>query len=615
MATREERIRVSVDGADKGARDLDKLGRAVDDVGDELKDTAKDASVLDKELDRLQRSVNDLNREALRTGDKGILKQIKEAKRELAPLQAVRRELDKIAAAEEKARKDQEAAWLKRMTTPQGGRGLGFGLNLPVSPTTLAIGGIAGTALSLPIGAAAGGALIGGAGLAGVGLGVAGAAANNPAIGRSATAALQEESQRWQRASRAFEEPTLRAIARIKDAVDDVPLEEILENAAEFVEPLAAGLAGFTRAVGEGFGELVEDAGPIIEVLSDELPVLGKSFKSMFEEIGEGSEGGAEALEDILHITERMIIGAGKVIHFLEDAYGAGVKLRQSLPGDVWNDDEAKVVGFGKAIGGAAGEMDRLGDETGDTVDELKNYKDAIDKAFGATANLVDSNVDYQQSLDDLTAKLRENKGAWDIGTQAGRDHIAATRDAIESAYDVRQAMIDSGRSVADADAWFRKSVDSILKQAAAAGASAQVIGTLTERWLNLLSLPATKVLNVRVVESSSARAGTGGARAGTLPFLADGGDFRPGYAVVGEEGPELVRFNGSGHVFNAKETADMMASGGGPDGRTEVVHRLVVETPDGRELLNTILSDGGQRLYASIQRGVRTGQLPLATR
>jgi hypothetical protein len=33
------------------------------------------------------------------------------------------------------------------------------------------------------------------------------------------------------------------------------------------------------------------------------------------------------------------------------------------------------------------------------------------------------------------------------------------------------------------------------------------------------------------------------------IPFLADGGPFSPGFAVVGEQGPELVHFGGSGHV------------------------------------------------------------------
>ncbi|MDP2779839.1 phage tail tape measure protein [Devosia sp.] len=50
-----------------------------------------------------------------------------------------------------------------------------------------------------------------------------------------------------------------------------------------------------------------------------------------------------------------------------------------------------------------------------------------------------------------------------------------------------------------------------------------------------------------------------------SLPHFAKGGAFSPGWAVVGEEGPEIVRFGASGFVHTARDTAGMLA---GREGR-----------------------------------------------
>jgi hypothetical protein len=46
----------------------------------------------------------------------------------------------------------------------------------------------------------------------------------------------------------------------------------------------------------------------------------------------------------------------------------------------------------------------------------------------------------------------------------------------------------------------------------------------------------------------------------GFVPGFAKGGAFGPGLAMVGEQGPEMVSFNGSGHVSSAGATANFFA-------------------------------------------------------
>ena len=59
------------------------------------------------------------------------------------------------------------------------------------------------------------------------------------------------------------------------------------------------------------------------------------------------------------------------------------------------------------------------------------------------------------------------------------------------------------------------------------------------------------------------------GARIGTIggiPAYAKGGLAKPGWALVGEEGPELVNFDQPGRVYTAKQTQQMLAAKGPTD-------------------------------------------------
>jgi hypothetical protein len=44
------------------------------------------------------------------------------------------------------------------------------------------------------------------------------------------------------------------------------------------------------------------------------------------------------------------------------------------------------------------------------------------------------------------------------------------------------------------------------------------------------------------------------------IPAFADGGNYRGGVALVGEEGPELINFSNPGQVYTAKQTASMLS-------------------------------------------------------
>ena len=71
--------------------------------------------------------------------------------------------------------------------------------------------------------------------------------------------------------------------------------------------------------------------------------------------------------------------------------------------------------------------------------------------------------------------------------------------------------------------------------------------------------------ISVGSVSSSWASSFTGGSlfTPGGIGTFASGGNFKAGQtAIVGEQGPELVRFGSAGRVYNNNETKSMLGGG-----------------------------------------------------
>jgi hypothetical protein len=83
------------------------------------------------------------------------------------------------------------------------------------------------------------------------------------------------------------------------------------------------------------------------------------------------------------------------------------------------------------------------------------------------------------------------------------------------------------------------------------------VIGGLIDTFNKIPGVNITKPKLPSSFYGQAASAPTG--KRGTNRFFAKGGYAAPGWAVVGEEGPELVNFSKPGRVYTAKESAKML--------------------------------------------------------
>jgi len=144
-------------------------------------------------------------------------------------------------------------------------------------------------------------------------------------------------------------------------------------------------------------------------------------------------------------------------------------------------------------------------------VDDMKGYWNSLKGSFQAAYNWIDNNV-FQRFRDSLS---------W-LG-----DRVADARDRIRNIWE----------TVANT---FRRPINWVIRNV----------------WNDGIASVFNRVADAIGIDT---RLNT----ASELPMYAKGGHAKKGWALVGEEGPELVRFPQAGYVYTASETAGMLARGG----------------------------------------------------
>lgn len=457
---------------------------------------------------------------------------------------------------------------------------------LPTSPMDLAMLGLLfQTALpALPL---AGGAVIGAAGLGVtggvIGAGVAGAIADDPDLYAGKWEdAIGRISRRWQDASEDFGGPVLRSIDKFEDALDDVPLERILGNAAKLVDPLVTGIGEVVRGAGAAVDKIIAAAGPYITELQEELPELGKDITVIGDMIAESSEGGAQALGDTLDVVGSLAKGftglAGSVASYYEswreqDPTAFREFWAQAIDGDMAGTIAERIRDF-------------FVKPLEDAEEQARQTQEAMDNLFNTWMDADEANTAVKESLASLKEELKEGKRTLDDNTQAGRDNVGAIRDHIKSLEDQRQANIAAGQDQATANAKFYEGVAAVRALLTQLGYAPGEIDKLIAKWMELYSKPNIyKTYTLSYIENMSATAGKRGqskdfggagnnAAGGPAESWATGG----GSTWMHEMGWEAVTLPNGSHVLPSSNTAlllDDLAKGGGSSGtRIEVVFR-----------------------------------------
>jgi hypothetical protein len=136
-----------------------------------------------------------------------------------------------------------------------------------------------------------------------------------------------------------------------------------------------------------------------------------------------------------------------------------------------------------------------------------------------------------------------------------------SANDAAAAVGNIPDPTVDTGKGQAEVTALDKKiqSIKNKIVTAKAKGDDKEV-DRLKKKLRELKDKKVKVEANVKktgVTTIKTINAG-GGLR---ISAYARGGRFLPGWALVGEQGPELVKFNGTGNVYTAQQTRKMLAN------------------------------------------------------
>lgn len=402
-------------------------------------------------------------------------------------------------------------------------------------------------------------AVITGVGLGGLAAGIA-LAARDEGV-KSAFAELGTEAMKGLTEAAAPFKDQLKIVAQIfREGLADIApdLSAMFADLATTVAPLARGLVGLAKEALPGIRRAAAAAVPMLEMLANELPDIGAAMSSFFDSIAEGAPGAIAFMKVFLDQVEGGIVGLGAWLGEMGKVLGGAAILADAM--GLANFDPSIVAGKIGEVGNAASDV---GNAFRDSKREITNWATELDHAFGVTMDQVTATLNLKQALADFKDSLKENRGEWDLNTEAGRRHVAALQAAIQAAYDKMQSDIAAGKSASAAREEFNKTKDSLLEQARAAGATDRELGLLKGTWESFLKTPGTKNLEIRVTQigsvSGSGVVSGGDPRRSGGKFYATGTmSATPGLHMVHKD--EIIDFKGGERVYNRGEASLMMA-------------------------------------------------------
>ena len=487
------------------ARAGDATARAMDDVAEEMTDAARAAAGLDRQIDELNGSLRALVVQQALAGAAGgdFAKQIREQQAELRRATRNRKLIDPGDAA----RQGIELGMQIGVSTASGFF-TSFRANITkaaFSPAGIAVG----TAIAVPaaaiLGATISGAVIGGAGVGGVIGGIA-VASKDARVQSAAHDLAGTFRSTMETSAGAFVPATLRGIDIVRSSILDLEgdLEGIFDKSAEFVAPLTRGLAGWAKPIVAGFRDLVEAADPIIEVLEQDLPMVGDAIGDVLTDISGDADAGASALHGLL-------LGLADGIRFVGGFIGVMTDLYRVLV-------EVGLVATTVQDALTFDWMPLVGEKAAENRDRLQEMKDKLDQADesgkrlgadlppgfelikGAVAGATTSVADFAAKLDGIResnlslaeANLRLKEaaaGASDAvdGKRAVSDKEQASLIALARAGNrVTESMDAQGTSADVAAESYANNSKKLYDAARAAGKTDAEAKTLVATWLKV---------------------------------------------------------------------------------------------------------------------------------
>jgi hypothetical protein len=483
------------------------------------------------------------------------------------------------------------------------------GFNGAASGKLMAAAVVAGLAalpvLAGPIGAATGAAV--GAGLAGIGIA---AAAQSRRVRNEFTDLKFDVLE----GLRGISGPLEQSLLKIPDVVRQTgaSLRPFLRDA--FAD-MAPAIDRFVESIGRGVSSLGPSLVPlsegfsaVLDAFSDQAPEIFDSLGDTIAKVGELAQ---EHGDDLATFFQVVADGAGvavDAIGYLADGFDEFVtETERAFSEDFWFRTPDHVRAMEDAAASALGRVSEAARDAGSAAREaaagVGDLAAEFEALTGPALELDEAASRYQEAFDRATESIRENGRTLSINTEKGRENRDGLRDMAQAAQEHLGLMAQEGAGIGTITTQYQTYRGQLISAARAAGASRKEARDLAGAWLGVPKSVQTSVTartaqaedaiaRVRALMNSfgsktvyltvqqvlrtvpgvslrqlmQAHGGNiGGSGAGIRGFQSGGVSGVNGagsaMAVVGEQGPELVRLPVGSTVIPAGQSASMMSS------------------------------------------------------
>lgn len=362
--------------------------------------------------------------------------------------------------------------------------------------------------------------------------------------------------------------------------------KRVFAASAQYVAPLTRGVMGFVSEFAHGFEKAVERAGPVIEVISNNLPRIGEEIGNLFETASEHAVAGAQALDVVFRIIEATVGSVTKLVGWLARAY----EIEQLTLGN-FGPLVSSITGAGAASDTAATSAIKFNEATdatataaADAAQRVHDLTTAMDDFADSNLSLYDAQTNAQQAIAESTKALKENGKTLDINKPKGQANRDMLTNLAKSFNSVTTANDKANTSAKQSNADYDRQRAAFVKAATGAGMASGAANRLAD---SVLKIPKNKIVNISA-NTKAAQAGINAVDAalgriprvvaiamritGTKSVSAAAAAIRKNEAragggpvqrdtpyLVGEEGPELVVPQTDGTVLTASMTRGVM--------------------------------------------------------
>lgn len=367
--------------------------------------------------------------------------------------------------------------------------------------------------------------------------------------------------------------------------VDDADSYAILNNPSYDYTPAADGAiglqfdknAGASSGGGKGGGgvskanKAEEYAAKMLKIYED----MNKEISNMSDQTTAYDKVMAQA-KDKLAGYEKDIVKAQQLGVDVGEVRNKQIEYQLAMEKKAWEAQQDEYLKYMKQDEEAANRIYVMGgtmeQQRAALAERLENHKAYLEQLLAANIENRDRRMQLEQELANVQKQINDNsvyefKSGWTQALDEIANRQVNFKDQVVSAFDsIEGSLVTFISSTGSAKDKFKQFCQDVTNTILKSMTQIIVKGLITKAIMAAIGLGGGSV-------SVGSYAGGGGGTPGWLSgfsggslagvdMYANGGNFKAGQtAIVGEQGPELVRFGSAGRVYNNNETKSMLGN------------------------------------------------------